>query len=399
MRIAMLTSSYPRFYGDGTAPFIQSIAEALSLEGHNVAVVAPYDPLVQTTNPREITIYRFHYAPSSQLHIMGHARALENDSHLRTISYFLAPLYLASAAYHLYKVARSQKSDIIYAHWVIPNGPPAALVAGRLKIPLLISLHGSDIFTALRNKAIGEAARWAFSKSKAVTACSPELKEGALKLGAPSNTRLLAWGADPQKFNPNKRSDEYRNYLGLKKNHFAIGGLGRLVQKKGFNLLLDAFARIHSKCPETVLLIGGEGPLSFNLKEQAEELGINESVKFLGRIPWDQVPTFLASLDLFVLPSIQNKAGNMDGLPTVLLEAMGAGTPVIASDIGGALLAIEDQFTGLIFPSGNVNALTNCLMELINKPNLRAQIAAQARLKIETELNWRMVASTITSLL
>ncbi len=399
MRIALLTSSYPRFPGDGTAPFIQSIAEALVEAGHEIVVVAPYDPLVRPVDTRRVTLFRFRYTPIERWHIMGHARALEADVRLRPLSYLLAPSFLIAAAYHLYRAARSQGSDAIYAHWVIPNGPPAAWVARRLGIPLLISLHGSDIFTARRNPLFGRAARWAFQQAQAVTACSPELREGALALGAPASTRLLAYGADPRVFSPDRRSGEYRARLGLNENDLAIGGLGRMVYKKGFGLLLEAFARVHAARPETKLLLGGEGPLLPELRNQAAALNLSGSVRFTGRIPWDQAPTFLASLDLFVLPSIRDQAGNLDGLPNVLLEAMASGTPVVASDIGGVRLAVEDQASGMIFPAGDAAALATCLVEMANQPGLRARIAVYARQQIEDRLNWQTFATTIVSLL
>jgi glycosyltransferase involved in cell wall biosynthesis len=399
MRITLLTSSYPRFTSDGTAPFIQSIAETLVSLGNDVSVVAPYDSLVKPMDTHGVHLYRFKYAPFSSWHIMGHARALEADVRLHPLSFLLAPSFLASAALSLLDVAKKQKSEIIYAHWVIPNGPSAAWVAKQLRLPLMISLHGSDIFVAKKNFLFRAAARWAFRQAKAVSACSPELRDGALALNAPKNTRLVPYGVDPIKFHPDKRSDEFRDKLGLKPNELAIGTIGRMVYKKGFDGLIRAFATVLSKLPHIKLIIGGSGPLLEPLKELARSLKIETSVIFAGNIDWDFVPVFLASMDLFVLPSKKDRAGNLDGLPNVLLEAMASGVPVIASDIGGVRLAVDDNLSGRIFPSGDEHSLADQIIELLQQPGLRKTLADQARIKIEKQLNWRYIAGELLEML
>lgn len=400
MRIAMLTSSYPRFTSDGTAPFIQSIAETLVALGHDVSVVAPYDALVKPMDTHGVHLYRFKYAPFSSWHIMGHARALEADVRLNPLSFLLAPSFLASAAFNLLEVAKKQRSEIIYAHWVIPNGPSAAWVAKQLRLPLMISLHGSDIFVAKKNFLFRAAARWAFRQAKSVSACSPELRAGALDLDAPKNTtRLVPYGVDPVKFHPNQRSNEFRDQLGLKPNELAIGSIGRMVHKKGFELLIRAFAAVIHDLPHARLVIGGSGPLLAPLKELARSLRVEDAVIFTGNVAWDDVPVFLASLDLFVLPSKKDSAGNLDGLPNVLLEAMASGVAVIASDIGGVRLAVEDHVSGRIFTPGDEHGLANQIMELLQQPDLRETLAAQARTKVEKQLNWQYIVGELLAML
>lgn len=400
MRITMLTSSYPRFTSDGTAPFIQSIAETLVSLGNEVCVVAPYDALVKPMDTHGVQLYRFKYAPVASWHIMGHARALEADVRLKPLSFLLAPSFLASAAFKLLEVAKKQKSEIIYAHWVIPNGPAAAWVAQQLRLPLMISLHGSDIFVAKKNFLFRAAARWVFRRAKAVSACSPELRAGALALSAPQNaTRLVPYGVDPIKFHPGKRSNAFRDQIGLKPNELAIGSIGRMVHKKGFDLFIRAFARVVNDWPQARLVLGGSGPLLEPLKELARSLGIEASVIFTGNVAWDEVPVFLASLDLFVLPSKKDSAGNLDGLPNVLLEAMACGVPVLASDIGGVRLAVDEQRSGRLFASGDEHGLANQMLELLQQADLRKTLAAQARRKVEEQLNWQYVAGKLLAML
>ena len=94
MKIAVITSSYPRFDGDITAPFIKSICDNLFALGHEVDVIAPYDPEVRTIREKGVQVHWFKYVWPKKLHIMGHGNALYNDTNLKTLTFILLPLFL-----------------------------------------------------------------------------------------------------------------------------------------------------------------------------------------------------------------------------------------------------------------------------------------------------------------
>lgn len=398
MRIAILTSSYPRFPGDGTAPFVKSIAEEMSKLGHEVEVIAPYDPEVVTYETKGVKIHRFKYTLLKKWHIMGHGRALEADVRLRPLAFLLLPFYLLAAIITLWQVTGRQKTEIIYVHWVLPNGPIAAFVSKIRRIRFIMSLHGSDLYVAQRNRLFGFVAHWVFSQASAVTACSPELKEHAMELGAPEATELIAWGANPNIFKPTEDRKALREELGWGNGIF-ITTMGRMVYKKGFDILLRALPSILEKYTNITVIIGGEGPLLSKLKELAGSLGISKSVQFIGRVPWNEVPKFLAASDIFVLPSVVDASGNLDGLPTVLIEAMGCGSTIIASDIGGVPLAIRNHENGLLVTPGSVPELNQALMVLLNNTSLSERLGRAARQTVVEDLNWAKVVRRIEKLL
>jgi len=387
----MITSSYPRFVGDGTAPFIKSISETLVRLGDRVYVVAPYDPLVQPEPNQVPKIKRFKYALFNKWHILGHARALEADIELNRWSYLLIPFYIFFAIITMLRFARSYEIDLIYAHWVLPNGFPAAIVSKLLNIPLVISIHGSDAYIANKNKMFQIIAKWTFSQAKSVTACSPTLKEMAILAGAPLDTILLPYGVYSDQFSPN--SDE------KKSNKLRIAALGRLVYKKGFENLVNAMEIIHRIHPETELLIGGDGPLLNPLKELATKHSLNSIISFLGRIPWDHTRDFLINADIFVLPSIIDSQGNVDGLPNVLLEAMACGCPTVASDISGVPLVVINNYNGILVPPGDQDALASAIIKLIELPKFRRELGDHARKTIEETLDWKVVGERIQNIL
>ena len=398
MRITILASTYPRFPGDGAAPFVQSIAEGLAKLGHQIEVIAPDDVLVaHNENTAHIPVQRFRYFWPRRWQIMGHARALARDTCLRPATYLLLPFFLLAEFITLLRITKAQNSEMIYAHWVLPNGPAAALAARIRHIPLAISLHGSDIYIANKHSIFGAVARWSFRQARCVTACSPELRDAARKLGAPNETRLLAWGVDPKRFHPKAAQENLRAKFKLAAETQIIAALGRLVPKKGFDVLLRAWALLVPEFPAARLLIGGEGEQRNYLVALTDELTIQDSVVFAGQIPWPETPSFLAQADIFVLPSRQDRFGNRDGLPTVLLEAMSCGLPVIASQIGGASLVVQDQINGLLIPPSDARALASQLRELLQNAALREQLGKTAREHIIQAHTWDHVAHHLSN--
>lgn len=398
MRIAVLTSSYPRFVGDGTAPFVRSISEHLARLGHHVKVIAPYDPAVRNCSAQSVPVHRFRYALRDQWHIMGHSKSLAGDTRLRIGAFLLLPSFLIAHFQASLRVARRQNADIIHAHWVLPNGVVGAWVAKALGVPLAVSLHGSDIFVARRSPMFGLVARWTFQQAAVVTACSEHLRQQAFELGATRDkTHLIAWGADPTRFHPDvpplARSD-----FDLTEEDLVLMSLGRVVPKKGFDILVQALPSVLSVCPRAHVLIGGDGPQRQELLRTAADLGVSDRVHLPGRISWEQVPRFIAMGDVFVLPSVRDPLGNVDGLPTVLLEAMAEGKPTVATEIGGIPLVIDNEMNGILCSPGDPDALSQAIARVTGDVSLRAQLGRQARTSVEDRFNWLSVARSFASL-
>ncbi|MCJ7694952.1 MAG: glycosyltransferase [Anaerolineaceae bacterium] len=399
MRIAVITSSYPRFEGDGTAPFVQSLAEAMRLSGLNLQIVAPYDISIQEQPGEKIKVNRFKYVRPLKWHILGHARSLKGDVHLRPLSIILLPLFLLSAFFCLLRVTRMQRSDIIHAHWLLPNGLVAAWVARIRKIPFIVSLHGSDIFVANKNIFFRMTARWIIKRAGGLSACSQELYDRAVDLGAGDKVKLIPWGADPEIFKPLPNNEVVRKKLGWHKKALIICSLGRMVEKKGFNRLVTAFAGLYAENKLLRLVIGGDGPVREDLSDQVRNLNLENAISLPGRIDWDMTREFLAAADIFVLPSIRDKKGNLDGLPTVLLEAMACGLPCIASDIGGVSLVIDSEVNGLMVEPDSILELRKALVSVISDPIRRRKLGDNARKDVVDRLNWTNVAGEFSKLI
>jgi glycosyltransferase involved in cell wall biosynthesis len=325
---------------------------------------------------------------------MGYANAMYSDTRLRATSYMLAPTFAASEAAALLKLQRQHKFDVIHAHWIIPNGVVAIEVARLIRRPLVVSLHGSDIFVARKNALLSAIAAHAFRRCAAVTACSPDLEMGALALHAdPQKLHLIAWGADPDAFQPAaEKRLAMRSQLGLSPAQPVILSLGRLVRKKGIAYLIQAMPQVLAVIPNAICLIAGDGPERSSLETLARSLGVAQQVQFLGRVAWPTTPDLLAACDVFVAPSIHDENGNVDGLPTTIPEAMATGRPVIATRVAGVGLAIEHGVHGLLVNEKDVVGLAQALVLVLSQPQVGTTLGNNARQHVATSLNWQEVA-------
>jgi glycosyltransferase involved in cell wall biosynthesis len=389
----MVTTSYPRFPGDAIGTFMEPIATGLAALGHHVHLVAPWTPRWQRPAiDRGVAFHLYRYAPVASMNTFGYAAGLHGDVRLRGSAVAAAPLALAAGWTCTRRVARKTSSALVHAHWVIPNGVIAAAAAERR--PLVISLHGSDIFIAERHRLAALAARRAFARASWVTACSHDLRDRALALGArPDRMSIVPYGVDTDRFAPSAEARQHvRARLGIPPGAPLVVAIGRLVEKKGFRYLIDAAARLVRDFPELRLVVAGEGDLAASLKARAEATGLATRVLFPGVISQQDVPALLAAADLAAAPSVKDDAGNVDGLPNTVLEMMASGTPIVATAAGGIGSVVADSLTGRIVPERDPGALAEAMADLLRHPSDGASIGARARAAVCREHGWNRVA-------
>ncbi len=182
--------------------------------------------------------------------------------------------------------------------------------------------------------------------------------------------------------------------MGLLPDELVLLSLFRLVKKKGVEYLIRALPEIVRAAPDTVCLVAGNGPEAGPLAQLGRELGVAHHLRFLGTIPWPETPALYAAADIFVAPSIHDESGNVDGLPSTILEAMAAGRPVIASQVAGIELAIADGVHGLLTPERDAAALACAVLSLALNDDLRSRLGKNARERVRQELNCTAAART-----
>ncbi len=390
MKILMLTSSYPKWVGETTAPFIEEIAAGLVRRGHTVHVVAPFHRDVRRAPfERGVYLHFYRYSPHPALNVYGYAESLRADVGLRGAALVAAPLALGVSLAEL--LWRGSDFDLIHAHWVLPNGAPAALAARFHGLPLVVSLHGSDIFLASKAWPLSLAAAAVFRSAGAVTACSGDLRERALRLGARTDAMVIPYGVDTHAFQPDPDAGNLvRAELGLAPGTPLVVSVGRLVYKKGLTYLIDAFARLRTLHPTARLVIAGYGDLREELERQAADLG--EAVIFTGQLAREQAARYVSAADVYVIPSIRDQAGNIDGLPNTLLEGMSAARPIVASRVAGIPDVITDGEHGLLVPERDSAALAGAIGRLLDDRVFAESLGSAARRRVLQELTWDVAA-------
>ena len=385
----MVTTSYPRFPGDSVGTFMEPIARSVAERGHEVHVVAPWHPLV-ARGPEEHGV-RFHfyrYAPLRTLNVFGYAAAMRADVRVRGAAYLAAPLALAAGWRAARAVATRHRATVMHGHWVIPGGVTAAMAAPAL--PLVISLHGSDVYLAETLAPARFAARQAFRRAGFVTACSDDLAERAVALGADrARLETVPYGVDVERFRPDAAVRAARRHeLSVGDRVPLLVAAGRLVRKKGFEYLIDALPHV----PGAVLAIAGDGTLDHELRERARARGVVERVRFLGNQPQDRVGEYLAAADVVCVPSVRDDSGNVDGLPNVVLEALASGSPLVTTAAGGIGAVVENGRTALVVPERDSSALAAAVGRILADPEGGRRMGEAARALVRTRFGWPRVA-------
>jgi glycosyltransferase involved in cell wall biosynthesis len=415
MNILFLTQTYPRFATDTSGPFIQDLARGLVRGGDRVTVLAPHaEGLPATRDDDGVMLRTFRYAPE-RWELLGYSRSLERDESMKAGALLVTPLYLLAAWRALSRelsrapsrepsaggAREARPYDLVHAHWVVPNGPPAWPVARRT--PLAIGLHGSDVFLAERPGA-RTLVRAVLRRTRLLTGCSPELVERVAALGpgpawsperAAERCRVIPYGVDVERFAPDPaRRPIWRRRLGVPDGAPLVLSVGRMATKKGYHVLMEALPELLRRHPEAHFVLAGGGDRLEEWRRRAAELDAgSERIHFPGVVRRDTLPDLYRAADLFVLPAVHDPKGNVDGLPNVILEAMATGLPVVASGISGIPLAVVPEETGLLVPEQDRSALVSALSRLLDDSAARRAWGDAARRRAERELTWDAVAT------
>jgi glycosyltransferase involved in cell wall biosynthesis len=265
----------------------------------------------------------------------------------------------------------------------------AALAAPAL--PLVVSLHGSDVYVAETFAPARLAARRTFRAAGFVTACSDDLATRAVALGAdPARIETVPYGVDVARFTTGTAVREARRReLGVGDGVPLCVAAGRLVHKKGFGYLIEAVASV----PGLVLAIAGDGTLRAELRAQAQQTGVTERVRFLGNQTQDRVGEFLGAADLVCVPSIRDDRGNVDGLPNVVLEALASATPLITTAAGGIGSVVEDGRSAVVVPERSPSAIAAAMIRLLSDPRAAREIGCAGRALVQARFGWERAAA------
>jgi glycosyltransferase involved in cell wall biosynthesis len=391
MHIGVLTHNYPRFEGDFSGTFVEALCEELAVQGEQVTVWAPYDPAYQRPLEGKVALRLYRYAWPDALHRLGYMRSMQSDLALRLEAYLLSPAFFARGVQVLLRDARRCRPDLLHAHWLLPNGWIGAVVSRLLGIPLVVSIPGSDARVAASNPIFRAMARFALGQASLLTANSADLRDAVLPLGADlSRFEMILYGVDPAALRPDSTGVvELRRRLAIDDTAGVILCVGRMVPKKGFDVLIRALAEPALQGQPVVAVMVGEGDDKALWQALARDLGVAERLRWVGSVPKTAIGPYYNMADLLAMPSVSRPA---DGLNVCVLDAMSCARPVVATPVAGNPLAVIPGVTGLIVPEQEPAALATAVAALLVDPAIRRQMGAAARRRIEEELGWPQLA-------
>lgn len=270
------------------------------------------------------------------------------------------------------RLLRETAPDILHTHLYHPNlyGRLAALGLGLPGV--VAAVHNSYTRVKFHRRL------WNFLLARTtdrVLVGSRQVYDEVRRIDGvpPDRLRLMPYGIPLRDLETEESYDAARAKLGVA--GFVIGMVGRLEEQKGHRYLLAAVPELAQEIAGLTVLVVGEGRRQEALQRQVQDLGLGSKVRFLGTRR--DLPLIYRALDLLVHPSL------WEGLPLALLQAMGAGLPVVATRVSGVQDVISEGVNGLLTPPGDSQALTGAILELYRQPDRRARLGEAARRTIE----------------
>src|SRR3989344_3599820 len=274
--------------------------------------------------------------------------------------------------------------DIIHLHGDFVEAYFGGKLSKKLDIPTVITIHAGLNKRLLKPKN----AKYFKNISKIICVSNEIYKD--LKIIGVSEIKfeVISSGIDLSEF----KSIDKNKIITLQHQYSkpVIISVGVLRINKGFRYLIESFKEVKEKFNTATLIIIGDGPDKNELETQAKNIG---NIYFLSRQSHDKVIEHLKAADVFVLASIST-VGDREGTPTVIMEAMAAGLPVIATNVGGVADLIENRKNGFIVDQGQAEKLAMAIIELINNPDLIQKMIAQNLEDIKTK-DWPTIARRI----
>jgi glycosyltransferase involved in cell wall biosynthesis len=385
MRALITASTFPLRPDDGLPRFVFDLAEHLTAHCQ-VMVLAPGAPgALAKERWGEVDIRRFTYFWPRRWQALAYGHGIADNlkaSHRAK----LQPLpYILAQTLGIRRLVRRHDIDVVNSNWLLPQGLSAALARGpKARFRHVVTLHGGDAYL-LNKLPFGRAlARFVLSRTDHVFAVSSNVRQQLDKaLGYPSGATLRPVGVKVERFRAGQAAaSPYKDgYLLF---------VGRMIKIKGVDLLLEAMARVHQEHPGIGLLLVGYGPEEENLQRQCRALGLDRVVRFTGRLPHGEIIPLLRGCRAAVLPSIVDADGRAEGMPTVVLEALAAGTRLVASAAGGVPDVLRHGENGWLFTPGQAEDLA-AKLRLALADSAPSTVLAKAE-ESALEHDWSQVA-------
>ncbi|HEU4996719.1 MAG TPA: N-acetyl-alpha-D-glucosaminyl L-malate synthase BshA [Gemmatimonadaceae bacterium] len=331
---------YPTYGGSGAVA--TELGIALARRGHEVHFVAYRQPFRLPT-----------FLPGVYFHEVDVGR----------YPLFEFPPYDLALAVRMHEVVREHNLDLLHCHYAIPHATSAWITKQMLHevkrdIKVVTTLHGTDITIVGQDPSFHSITKFSIEKSDALTAVSNFLQQETLTTFGCTACRIevIPNFVDPVVYDRSRHGDAGALRAQFNGHRKVLMHISNFRPVKRVRDVVQVFARV-KKSLDSVLVMVGDGPDRHDAEREARELGVDDSVHFLGKI--DSVAPLLAAADLFLLPTDKESFG------LSALEALASGTPVVGTNAGGLPEVVRDGETGILRPVGDVDGMARAALELL----------------------------------
>lgn len=389
--LLVLASTYPRWAGDPEPGFVHELCRRL-IAGFDVVVVCPHAPGAAVRERLDgVDVVRYRYAPAA-LETLVHGGGIATHLRRSPWKWLLVPGFLLGQWWVAARLARRIRPRLVHAHWLLPQGLVAWALRAAGQVPgYVVTSHGADVYgfrgalaLAIKRRVVDASA----AMSVVSLAMRDELRAAGLR---PRELRVIPMGADLRgRFVPDPSVPREPGYIVF---------IGRLVEKKGLRHLLDALPAVRAAHPHVRLQVVGFGPLESELRAQAFALGLGDCVQFTGALAQPELPALLRAVSLLVAPSVRAASGDQEGLPVVLMEALGCACPVIAGRSPGVEQLFGDDAPDVLVDAADRGALAAAMSRVLDDPRAAQERAERLRERALLQVDWEPVTDAYLRLL
>jgi len=391
VKVLYLVTAYARDPADVITPWLVETIRRLAARGVAVEVLAPAYRGLASQTIDGVRVHRFRYAPRGW-ETLTHDQTAPDRIRERPWFLGLVPGYVAAGSRAAAKLARDGGFDVVHAFWPIPQGLLGLHAKRRSGLPLVSTFFGVELTWMERQfPFLAPLLRRIVRGSDAVTAISTYTADRLRKQVPGVDPAIIPFGAavDAPAEPPPYTYDGARA--------FELLFVGRLVERKGVHLLLDALASLPAE-RRALLHVVGDGPDRAKLEEQARRLELGGRAIFHGFVSKEELQRRLETCDAFVLPAVVDAKGDTEGLGVVLIEAMSYARPVIASAAGGIVDIVRDRRNGLLVPPGDAPALAAAIAGMMDDPARAREFGLNGREDVAANFSWDVIADRLAEI-
>ncbi|MCD4705800.1 glycosyltransferase family 4 protein [bacterium] len=301
--------------------------------------------------------------------------------------------------WHLYKIIKKEKIKTVLVGQVLPLGTVAMILSKIMKFDYIVLTHSFDILIAQKSKRKKYLLKKILKNAKYITVNSNFTKQKLIKLGINENKITIIY---PCAYFKPLADEKIKNDL-IKKysleNKKIILTVGRMVERKGADMVIKSMSKIKKEIPNIVYIIaGGDAYYKKNLIELSKKFLITDKVIFMPNAKDEKIKALYDLCDLFIMPCRQINE-DVEGFGIVYLEANCFSKPVIGGKSGGAIEAIIHNKTGLLVNPLDTNEISNAIIKLLKNKNLAKELGENGRQRVRQEFNWKKQTKKIKILL